>query len=143
MKLEPQSKLIRTKNLTLLTLSYFVIKYKRQREMVNTRLISMKNKHTFLKFKELTENASFNDEVCQKPPPNEISNFRIENAEHCRLTALSEILNIPHFELLTILISNALGDAHEGFLSAFCNHNERDIYNQKLKLRVKELLSLS
>lgn len=103
----------------------------------------MKNNHTFLKFQELTKSRKFEQKQNQELTPNFINDFKIESEEYCRVVALSEILNISYEKLINILISNALGDAHEGFLSAFCSEKERDIYNQQLKQRVKELLSLS
>lgn len=103
----------------------------------------MKNNHTFLKFQELTKNRKFEQKQSRELTLNLINDFKIENDEYCRVVALSEILNISYEKLINTLISNALGDAHEGFLSAFCSEKERNIYNLKLKLRVKELLSLS
>jgi len=103
----------------------------------------MINNHTFTKFKELTENCTHEDNQNRELTPNFVKMFKMANAEYCRIHALSEIINIPHEELVNLLLSNALGDAHEGFLGAFSKEEERNKYNQQLKQRVKELMLLS
>jgi len=103
----------------------------------------MKNNHTFSKFKALTESCTLKKKTCRELPASFINDFKIANTEYCRIVALSEVLNIPYERLVNTLVANALGDAHEGFLSAFCNDKERNTYNQQLKQRVQELLSLN
>ena len=102
----------------------------------------MSKHHTFSKFKELTESCKFEHEQSRQTVPSFTEKLEIGKAEHCRILALSEIINISKDELINILLSSALGDAHEGFLNAFCDENERHAQNQQLKKRVKELLAL-
>ena len=103
----------------------------------------MNNHYTLSKFKELTENCTFEDTQSRAITPNFANKIKISNDEYCRILALSEALSIPYEKLVNLLLSNALGDAHDGFLSAFCNESERNIHNQQLKQRVKELMLLS
>ena len=103
----------------------------------------MSNDHTFLTFKTLTENCTFEHKQSRVVKPDFNKKFSIEKDEYCRVTALSEILNVSKNELINILLSSALGDAHNGFLSAFTNESDRNSINQQLKRRVKALLLLS
>lgn len=100
----------------------------------------MNNTHIFSQFKKLTENSLSKKQNSQDLSHNPNCHFELEKIEYCRVVALSEVLDISYDKLLNILISNALADAHEGFLSAFCNDDERNNYNQQLKQRVKDLL---
>ena len=100
----------------------------------------MEKSHTFSTFNELTQSCTFKH---RELTPDFAKKFKIANAEYCRILALSEVLNIPEEKLVNQLLSNALGDAHNGFLSAFSNDRERNTHNLQLKQRVKELLLLS
>ncbi|MDO6710632.1 hypothetical protein Q4567_07890 [Aliiglaciecola sp. 2_MG-2023] len=60
-----------------------------------------------------------------------------------RVTALSEILGMEKKQLVNEMISCALGDAHNGFLSAFDDKEKREEMDHLLKSRVKELLNKS
>lgn len=64
----------------------------------------------------------------------------VSAASKARIQALSEVLGISQQSILDELLDSALGDAHDGFLAAFADAEERDRANQKLKARVKELL---
>ena len=101
------------------------------------------NNNTFSKFEELTKNCTFEDKQTREVTPDFNKKFSIEKDEYCRIIALSEVLSVSINELINILLSNALGDAHNGFLSAFSNETDRNTSNQQLKQRVKELMLLS
>ena len=64
----------------------------------------------------------------------------LEPASLARVLALAEVLGMSRVLLVNELVSSALGDAHDGFLSAFTDPEERERANIKLKTRVKALL---
>ncbi len=64
----------------------------------------------------------------------------LEPASLARVIALAEALGMNRVLLVNELVSSALGDAHDGFLSAFTDPEERDCANTRLKARVKALL---
>ena len=103
----------------------------------------MSHSYTFTAFKSLTEKAKIEQKQSRELTPSVNEKFNIAKDEYCRIIALSEVLNVSKDELISTLLSNALGDAHNGFLSAFSSESERNTHNLQLKQRVKELLLLS
>ena len=57
-----------------------------------------------------------------------------------RVVALSEVPGMSRSSLLKELLDCALGDAHDSFLSAYTDSDERQQANKHLKGRVKEFL---
>ena len=95
--------------------------------------------YTEKRFLELTTKAISHPKETQKEE-NVSPTFDLEPASLARIIALSEALGINQTTLFNELLSCALGDAHDGFLSAYTNPKKRDEANQHLKSRVKQLL---
>ncbi len=68
------------------------------------------------------------------------ADFELEPASLARITALSETLGVARGLLFDELLRCALGDAHDGFLSAYTDTTKREQANNRLKARVKALL---
>lgn len=95
--------------------------------------------YTEKRFLELTTKAINHPKETQKKE-NVSPTFDLEPASLARVIALSEVLGIDQTALFNELLSCALGDAHDGFLSAYTDPKERNEANQQLKSRVKQLL---
>jgi len=99
----------------------------------------MPGQHTFdLLIRKMTERLRNPDAYAVK---GDLSNqFKLSYASLARLNALAECLDIQADKLLQELVAAAMGDAHDGFLAAFDDPEQKEQANQKLKLRVKALL---
>ena len=67
--------------------------------------------------------------------------FQLDNKKMARIYALAEVLGIRWELLLDELLDCALGDAHDGFLSAYIYPKDRDEANKQLKIKVKKDLA--
>lgn len=104
--------------------------------------------HTLTRFRELTQKALINGVEYQAEPLeagflSESQSFECEPQSLARVLALSEFLGMSRSSVIAELLNCALGDAHEGFLSAFNDIEERNQKNRLLKARVAEFLKQS
>lgn len=70
----------------------------------------------------------------------ELSAVKLEPRAEARVLALAEALCLPPEELVQEVMATALGDAHDGYLSAYPERKDRLKADVLLKTRVKELL---
>jgi len=68
--------------------------------------------------------------------------LRLNESQAARIQALSERLKLSGQQTLQELLDCALGDAHDGFLSAFSDPLQREQENKVLKQRVITLKDL-
>lgn len=96
--------------------------------------------HTQRRFCDLTKKATKKAVELQVECGDTPATVDLEPSSLARMIALAEALGMNQVLLIEELISSALGDAHDGFLSAFTDPEERERANTKLKARVKALL---
>ncbi len=71
----------------------------------------------------------------------ELKPVKLEPISEARVLALAEVLHISPESLIQVIVTAALGDAHNGFLSAYTELDERLKSDIRLKSRVKEILA--
>ncbi|WP_299771007.1 hypothetical protein [uncultured Pseudoteredinibacter sp.] len=70
----------------------------------------------------------------------QLAAVKLEPHAEARVLALAEALHLPPEELVQQIMATALGDAHDGYLSAYPERKDRLKADVLLKTRVKELL---
>lgn len=100
---------------------------------------------TQTKFRELTKKAV--SEQCNATSMPLDQALKIDDVlsaqSFARVNALSSQLSIDADDLLQALLEASLGDAHQGYLSAFDNAQERELADQSLKEKVHRMLAHS